>query len=144
MVFCLHRIGSWFINETFILWLKDFQSTSFFLRFFRCNNSTILQYLILQKTNQEDKVICSICIFSLPGLLIVQDASERAALIPAGFSDGQFYSPPESEAGKNLIAICVFASQKLCPLYFSLHCAHLAHQDAKLSKTGGETQISKK
>ncbi|XP_073921375.1 STARD3 N-terminal-like protein isoform X1 [Castor canadensis] len=32
-------------------------------------------------------------------LLIVQDASERAALIPAGFSDGQFYSPPESEAG---------------------------------------------
>ncbi|XP_012888425.1 PREDICTED: MLN64 N-terminal domain homolog isoform X2 [Dipodomys ordii] len=32
-------------------------------------------------------------------LLIVQDASERAALIPAGLSDGQFYSPPESEAG---------------------------------------------
>uniref|UniRef100_A0A673U5T8 STARD3 N-terminal like n=2 Tax=Feliformia TaxID=379583 RepID=A0A673U5T8_SURSU len=33
-------------------------------------------------------------------LLIVQDASERAALIPGGLSDGQFYSPPESEAGK--------------------------------------------
>ncbi|XP_057360378.1 STARD3 N-terminal-like protein isoform X2 [Manis pentadactyla] len=32
-------------------------------------------------------------------LLIVHDASERAALIPGGFSDGQFYSPPESEAG---------------------------------------------
>ncbi|KAM5273076.1 STARD3 N-terminal-like protein isoform 2-T2 [Ctenodactylus gundi] len=32
-------------------------------------------------------------------LLIVQDASERAALVPAGLSDGQFYSPPESEAG---------------------------------------------
>ncbi|XP_023569293.1 STARD3 N-terminal-like protein isoform X2 [Octodon degus] len=32
-------------------------------------------------------------------LLFVQDASERAALIPAGLSDGQFYSPPESEAG---------------------------------------------
>uniref|UniRef100_A0A8C6HI73 STARD3 N-terminal like n=3 Tax=Mus TaxID=862507 RepID=A0A8C6HI73_MUSSI len=32
-------------------------------------------------------------------LLLVQDASERAALIPAGLSDGQFYSPPESEAG---------------------------------------------
>ncbi|XP_070360653.1 STARD3 N-terminal-like protein isoform X2 [Equus asinus] len=32
-------------------------------------------------------------------LLIVQDASERAALIPGGLSDGQFYSPPESEAG---------------------------------------------
>ncbi|XP_062970889.1 STARD3 N-terminal-like protein isoform X1 [Cynocephalus volans] len=32
-------------------------------------------------------------------LLIVQDASERAALIPRGLSDGQFYSPPESEAG---------------------------------------------
>ncbi|XP_046952407.1 STARD3 N-terminal-like protein [Lynx rufus] len=31
-------------------------------------------------------------------LLIVQDASERAALIPGGLSDGQFYSPPESEA----------------------------------------------
>lgn len=24
---------------------------------------------------------------------------ERAALIPGGLSDGQFYSPPESEAG---------------------------------------------
>uniref|UniRef100_A0A8C9GPE0 STARD3 N-terminal like n=1 Tax=Piliocolobus tephrosceles TaxID=591936 RepID=A0A8C9GPE0_9PRIM len=35
-------------------------------------------------------------------LLIVQDASERAALIPGGLSDGQFYSPPESEAGKKL------------------------------------------
>ncbi|KAM9077677.1 STARD3 N-terminal-like protein isoform 2-T5 [Megaptera novaeangliae] len=32
-------------------------------------------------------------------LLIVHDASERAALIPGGLSDGQFYSPPESEAG---------------------------------------------
>ncbi|ERE80828.1 putative MLN64 domain like protein [Cricetulus griseus] len=32
-------------------------------------------------------------------LLLVQDASERAVLIPAGLSDGQFYSPPESEAG---------------------------------------------
>lgn len=32
-------------------------------------------------------------------LLIVQDASERVALIPGGLSDGQFYSPPESEAG---------------------------------------------
>uniref|UniRef100_A0A2K5HL40 MENTAL domain-containing protein n=1 Tax=Colobus angolensis palliatus TaxID=336983 RepID=A0A2K5HL40_COLAP len=32
-------------------------------------------------------------------LLIVQDASERAALIPGGFSDGQFYSAPESEIG---------------------------------------------
>lgn len=32
-------------------------------------------------------------------LRIVQNASERAALIPAGLSDGQFYSPPESEAG---------------------------------------------
>ncbi|XP_036285683.1 STARD3 N-terminal-like protein [Pipistrellus kuhlii] len=32
-------------------------------------------------------------------LLIVQDASERAALIPGCLSDGQFYSPPESEAG---------------------------------------------
>ncbi|KAB0403356.1 hypothetical protein E2I00_002273 [Balaenoptera physalus] len=31
-------------------------------------------------------------------LLIVHDASERAALIPGGLSDGQFYSPPESEA----------------------------------------------
>lgn len=31
--------------------------------------------------------------------LIVQDASERAALIPGCLSDGQFYSPPESEAG---------------------------------------------
>ncbi|XP_074055301.1 STARD3 N-terminal-like protein isoform X1 [Macrotis lagotis] len=33
-------------------------------------------------------------------LLLVQDASERAALIqpPGGLSDGQFYSPPESEA----------------------------------------------
>uniref|UniRef100_A0A8I3WS00 STARD3 N-terminal like n=1 Tax=Callithrix jacchus TaxID=9483 RepID=A0A8I3WS00_CALJA len=34
-------------------------------------------------------------------LLIVQDASEREALIPGGLSDGQFYSPPESEAGEN-------------------------------------------
>lgn len=42
----------------------------------------------------------NICISSLPGLLLVQDASERAVLIPAGLSDGQFYSPPESEAGK--------------------------------------------
>ncbi|XP_037693036.1 STARD3 N-terminal-like protein isoform X2 [Choloepus didactylus] len=32
-------------------------------------------------------------------LRIVQNASERAALIPGGLSDGQFYSPPESEAG---------------------------------------------
>ncbi|KAL7976853.1 hypothetical protein Chor_008802, partial [Crotalus horridus] len=33
-------------------------------------------------------------------LLLVQDASERAALIHPGLlSDGQFYSPPESEAG---------------------------------------------
>lgn len=32
-------------------------------------------------------------------LLLVQDASERAVLIPGGLSDGQFYSPPESEAG---------------------------------------------
>uniref|UniRef100_A0A8B9WBA5 MENTAL domain-containing protein n=1 Tax=Bos mutus grunniens TaxID=30521 RepID=A0A8B9WBA5_BOSMU len=32
-------------------------------------------------------------------LLIVQDASERTVLIPGGLSDGQFYSPPESEAG---------------------------------------------
>nr|XP_034985139.1 STARD3 N-terminal-like protein isoform X2 [Zootoca vivipara] len=32
-------------------------------------------------------------------LLLVQDASERAALIHSGLpSDGQFYSPPESEA----------------------------------------------
>lgn len=30
----------------------------------------------------------------------MQDVSERAALIPGGLSDGQFYSPPESEAGK--------------------------------------------
>lgn len=30
----------------------------------------------------------------------MQDASERAALIQPGLpSDGQFYSPPESEAG---------------------------------------------
>ncbi|XP_074140587.1 STARD3 N-terminal-like protein isoform X2 [Sminthopsis crassicaudata] len=36
-------------------------------------------------------------------LLLVQDASERAALIqaPGGLSDGQFYSPPESEAGSD-------------------------------------------
>nr|XP_012316672.1 MLN64 N-terminal domain homolog [Aotus nancymaae] len=34
-------------------------------------------------------------------LLIVQDASEREALIPGGLSDGQFYSPPESEAGSD-------------------------------------------
>lgn len=27
------------------------------------------------------------------------DSSEKAALIPSGLSDGQFYSPPESEAG---------------------------------------------
>ena len=32
-------------------------------------------------------------------LLIVQDASEREALISGGLSDGQFYSPPKSEAG---------------------------------------------
>uniref|UniRef100_A0A8C5W3V2 MENTAL domain-containing protein n=1 Tax=Microcebus murinus TaxID=30608 RepID=A0A8C5W3V2_MICMU len=32
-------------------------------------------------------------------LLIVQDVSESAALLPGGLSDGQFYSPPESEAG---------------------------------------------
>nr|KAF6419479.1 STARD3 N-terminal like [Rousettus aegyptiacus] len=32
-------------------------------------------------------------------LRIVQNVSERAALIPGGLSDGQFYSPPESEAG---------------------------------------------
>ncbi|XP_054978601.1 STARD3 N-terminal-like protein isoform X2 [Sorex araneus] len=32
-------------------------------------------------------------------LLLVPDASERALLIPGGLSDGQFYSPPESEAG---------------------------------------------
>lgn len=32
-------------------------------------------------------------------LRIVQDVSEREALIPGGLSDGQFYSPPESEAG---------------------------------------------
>ncbi|XP_039081541.1 STARD3 N-terminal-like protein, partial [Hyaena hyaena] len=41
-------------------------------------------------------------------LLIVQDASERAALIPGGLSDGQFYSPPESEAGKKNVIICIF------------------------------------
>ncbi|KAM3822128.1 STARD3 N-terminal-like protein isoform 1-T4 [Vipera latastei] len=35
-------------------------------------------------------------------LLLVQDASERAALIhPGPLSDGQFYSPPESEAGSD-------------------------------------------
>ncbi|XP_039192692.1 STARD3 N-terminal-like protein isoform X4 [Crotalus tigris] len=35
-------------------------------------------------------------------LLLVQDASERAALIHPGLlSDGQFYSPPESEAGSD-------------------------------------------
>ncbi|XP_038598528.1 STARD3 N-terminal-like protein [Tachyglossus aculeatus] len=35
-------------------------------------------------------------------LLIVQDASERAVLIQPGvLSDGQFYSPPESEAGSD-------------------------------------------
>ncbi|XP_066484850.1 STARD3 N-terminal-like protein [Tiliqua scincoides] len=35
-------------------------------------------------------------------LLLVQDASERAALIQPGLpSDGQFYSPPESEAGSD-------------------------------------------
>ena len=32
-------------------------------------------------------------------LLIVQDASERTVLIPGGLSDGQFYSPRESESG---------------------------------------------
>ncbi|KAB0407567.1 hypothetical protein E2I00_005565 [Balaenoptera physalus] len=32
-------------------------------------------------------------------LLRVQDAPERAALIPGGLSDGQFYSPPGSKAG---------------------------------------------
>uniref|UniRef100_A0A2K5DCR2 MENTAL domain-containing protein n=1 Tax=Aotus nancymaae TaxID=37293 RepID=A0A2K5DCR2_AOTNA len=37
----------------------------------------------------------------LSKLLIVQDASEREALIPGGLSDGQFYSPPESEAGSD-------------------------------------------
>uniref|UniRef100_A0A2I3RQ00 STARD3 N-terminal like n=1 Tax=Pan troglodytes TaxID=9598 RepID=A0A2I3RQ00_PANTR len=36
-------------------------------------------------------------------LLIVQDASERAALIPGGLSDGQFYSPPESEAAEERV-----------------------------------------
>uniref|UniRef100_A0A8D0HNQ4 STARD3 N-terminal like n=1 Tax=Sphenodon punctatus TaxID=8508 RepID=A0A8D0HNQ4_SPHPU len=35
-------------------------------------------------------------------LLLVQNASERAALIQPGlFSDGQFYSPPESAAGSD-------------------------------------------
>ncbi|KAH0627175.1 hypothetical protein JD844_002629 [Phrynosoma platyrhinos] len=35
-------------------------------------------------------------------LLLVQDASERAALLHPGLpSDGQFYSPPESEAGSD-------------------------------------------
>ncbi|XP_062813704.1 STARD3 N-terminal-like protein isoform X3 [Anolis carolinensis] len=35
-------------------------------------------------------------------LLLVQDASERAALLQPGLlSDGQFYSPPESEAGSD-------------------------------------------
>lgn len=57
----------------------------------------------------------SICISSLSGLLLVQDASERAVLIPAGLSDGQFYSPPESEAGKkgepcHLCLVCLEAS----------------------------------
>ncbi|XP_073188967.1 STARD3 N-terminal-like protein isoform X2 [Lepidochelys kempii] len=35
-------------------------------------------------------------------LLLVQDASERAALLqPGHLSDGQFYSPPESAAGSD-------------------------------------------
>ncbi|XP_053753634.1 STARD3 N-terminal-like protein [Panthera pardus] len=59
-------------------------------------------------------------------LLIVQDASDRAALIPGGLSDGQFYSPPESEAGnKNVIIVCVFIhhskAQPSLPL-LSEHC----------------------
>ncbi|KAK2095819.1 STARD3 N-terminal-like protein 3L [Saguinus oedipus] len=34
-------------------------------------------------------------------LLIIQDASEREALIPGGPPDGQFYSLPESEVGSD-------------------------------------------
>ena len=43
-------------------------------------------------------------------LLIVQDASERVALIPGGLSDGQFYSPPESEAGRKFDLSFMFLS----------------------------------
>lgn len=42
--------------------------------------------------------------YFLLGLLLVQDASERAALLQPGLpSDGQFYSPPESEVGKGKV-----------------------------------------
>lgn len=70
----------------------------------------LLQQLILPGRYQEGCVVLSLCISSLPGLLLVQDASERAVLIPAGLSDGQFYSPPESEAGKAIAYICVCLS----------------------------------
>ncbi|XP_061022514.1 STARD3 N-terminal-like protein [Dama dama] len=50
-------------------------------------------------------------------LLIVQDASERAALIPGGLSDDQFYSPPESEAENLIYHLCFcLIIQKLSPL----------------------------
>lgn len=45
----------------------------------------------------------------------MQNVSERAALIPGGLSDGQFYSPPESEAGKKFI-ICILLSLPSLPL----------------------------
>ncbi|ELK23173.1 MLN64 N-terminal domain like protein [Myotis davidii] len=55
-------------------------------------------------------------------LLIVQDASERAALIPGGLSDGQFYSPPESEAVSSL-QLCSFAAiVMVCPAVYEPSC----------------------
>ncbi|MBW04371.1 MLN64 N-terminal domain, partial [Eschrichtius robustus] len=55
-------------------------------------------------------------------LLIVHDASERAALIPGGLSDGQFYSPPESEAALSSCADCtVFGSDLACFYYWDIN-----------------------
>ncbi|XP_072455186.1 STARD3 N-terminal-like protein [Notamacropus eugenii] len=51
-----------------------------------------LDFIVLPQEAEEDN-----------RLLLVQDALERAALIqhPGGLSNGQFYSPPESEAGSD-------------------------------------------
>lgn len=57
--------------------------------------------------------------FFSPGLLLVQDASERAALIPAGLSDGQFYSPPESEAGKPSLTVRVLVHFEAPSIFLS-------------------------
>lgn len=100
------------------------------VRCLECSSNTLdlkslHQHLIFKMLcNKDEKltIFCCCFFFFLLGFLIAQDASERAALLHSGvLSDGQFYSPPESVAGRSLCMVNDFLGLYLRenPAYFA-------------------------